>query len=76
MSTGNLRDPEELVITKELTDELHLVWSEKLSGLERQILQLYLEGMSYRDIAERVGRSEKSVDNAVHRIRHKLTRPK
>ena len=73
MSTGNLRDPEELVITKELTDELHLVWSEKLSGLERQILQLYLEGMSYRDIAERVGRSEKSVDNAVQRVRHKLT---
>ena len=73
MSTGNLRDPEELVITKELTDELHLVWSEKLSGLERQILQLYLEGMSNRDIAERVGRSEKSVDNAVQRVRHKLT---
>lgn len=74
LSTGNLRDPEELVITKELTDELQTELAQKLSSLERDILDLYLEGLSYTDIAARIGRSVKSVDNAVQRIRHKLAR--
>ena len=42
-----------------------------LSGTERKILDLYLEGFSYREIAQRVGREPKSVDNAVQRIRRK-----
>ena len=43
-----------------------------LSPLERRVLALYLEGMSYREIADRLGKVEKSVDNAVQRIRKKL----
>ncbi len=76
LSGSNLRDPEELVITRELTDELHSSLNEKLSRLEKTILDYYLEGLSYTDIAAKTGRSVKSVDNAVQRIRHKLTRPK
>ncbi len=74
LSTGNLRDPEELVITQELTDELQAELAERLSSLERDVLDLYLEGLSYTDIAAKLGRSVKSVDNAVQRIRHKLSR--
>lgn len=75
LSVSNLRDPEELVITKELTDELHSSLNKKLSRLEKTILDHYLEGLSYQDIAAKTGRSVKSVDNAVQRIRHKLSRP-
>ena len=67
-----VRDPEELVITQELTDELHSALIAKLSKLEKEILAYYLEGFSYTDIAIKLGRTVKSVDNAVQRIRKKL----
>ncbi len=73
LSTGNLRDPEEMVITRELTEELQSALNEKLSRLERGVLDLYLEGLSYTDIAAKRGISVKSVDNAVQRIRRKLS---
>ncbi|MFR6378999.1 MAG: sigma factor-like helix-turn-helix DNA-binding protein [Evtepia sp.] len=43
-----------------------------LTGLEAQVLTLYLEGLSYREIAEEVHRSTKAVDNAVQRVRRKV----
>ncbi len=72
LSQGNLRDPEEMVITRELTEELQSALDTGLSKLERQVLDQYLEGLSYTDIAEKCGISVKSVDNAVQRIRRKL----
>jgi RNA polymerase sporulation-specific sigma factor len=45
-----------------------------LSPLERQVIDLLLEGKSYTEIAGVLGRSIKSVDNAAQRIRHKLHR--
>ena len=73
LSTGNLRDPEEMVITRELTEEFQSALDAKLTKLERGVLGLYLEGLSYTDIAARRGISVKSVDNAVQRIRRKLS---
>ena len=72
LSQGNLRDPEEMVITRELTEELQSALNTGLSKLERQVLEQYLEGLSYTDIAGKCGISVKSVDNAVQRIRRKL----
>jgi len=69
-----LRDPEELVITRELTDEITLDLGNSLSKFENDVLGFYLEGMSYSDIAQRVKKPVKSVDNAVQRIRKKLAR--
>ena len=43
-----------------------------LTGLEAQVLTLYLEGLSYREIAEEVHRSTKAVDNAVQRDKRKV----
>ena len=43
-----------------------------MSGFEARILRLYLNGLSYSEIAAEVNRSPKSVDNAVQRIRRKL----
>lgn len=43
-----------------------------LSLNERTVLYLFLSGLSYREIAERLGKTPKSVDNALQRVRHKL----
>ena len=66
------RDPEELFISREEEAERLAALKQKLSPLERQILTLYLHGYSYREIGAHVGRTDKSVDNAVQRIRHKV----
>ena len=67
-------NPEELVLARERTEELYTELAQCLSGLEKQVLALYLEGLSYREIASRLGKEEKSIDNAVQRIRRKLAR--
>ena len=67
-------DPEELVLARERTEELYSELLQCLSGMEKKVLSLYLEGLSYREIALRLGKEEKSIDNAVQRIRRKLAR--
>lgn len=44
-----------------------------LTPLERSVLRLYLVGYSHRFIAETLGKSERSVGNAIYRIRAKLS---
>ena len=44
----------------------------KLSALDKEILSYYMEGMSYSEIAKIIGKTEKSVDNAIQRIRLKM----
>lgn len=68
------RIPEEQVLAQESADEIIQTYSRCLSKFEAKILELYLTGLSYADIAEQCGRQEKSVDNAVQRIRRKLAR--
>ena len=46
----------------------------KLSGFEAKVLDLFLNGLSYAEIADQVDRPAKSVDNAVQRIRRKLAK--
>ncbi len=66
------RIPEEQVLAQESADEIIQEYSRCLSKFEREILEIYLQGLSYSEIAEVSGHSEKSVDNAVQRIRRKL----
>lgn len=67
-------NPEENLITHESFEELleHLALS--LTPHEMAVYQLYIEGLPYREIARRLQVSEKSVDNAVYRIRAKVRR--
>ena len=67
-------NPEDLVLARERTEELYSELAQCLSGLENQVLDLYLQGLSYREIASRLGKEEKAIDNAVQRIRRKLAR--
>jgi RNA polymerase sporulation-specific sigma factor len=46
--------------------------SRLLSGLEVDVLRLYVEGRSYQEIGEELGRHVKSIDNALQRIKRKL----
>ncbi len=63
--------PEEMMIDRESRQERLA----RLSPFENQVLGLYLTGVSYEDIGQRLQKSAKSVDNAVQRIRRKLARP-
>lgn len=72
-SLGFLRaNPEDLMIDREAVQECRASWKGLLSGFETKVLALYLGGLSYSEIAVRLGRSAKSVDNAVQRIRRKV----
>ena len=68
------RMPEDLILARESKEELYNALSNCLSKLESKVLDLFLDGLSYQDIASRLGKDTKSVDNAVQRIRHKLAR--
>ena len=68
------RSPEEQVLARERTDEFYGVFQKCLSKLEADVLRLYLSGFSYREMAARLRKNPKSVDNAVQRIRQKLAR--
>jgi len=67
-----LRDPEDFVIARESVGEVEKLLYGALSRFESGVLELYLEGASYKDMAAHLGKSSKSVDNAVQRIRKKL----
>ena len=45
---------------------------EVLSEFELEVLRLYLNGFSYKIIGEKLGKTEKSVGNALSRVRKKL----
>jgi RNA polymerase sporulation-specific sigma factor len=67
--------PEDLVIAAAHGRILGAEVRRLLSPLERQVLALILDGRSYQEVADDLGRSAKAVDNALQRIRHKLTTP-
>ncbi len=65
-------NPEEILINKENVEVLERQIEKELSGFEKQVLDLYLTGMGYGQIARVLGRDEKSTDNALQRIKNKL----
>ena len=74
---GTLRassDPEELIIDRDRAAEALESTRKQLSKFEAKILGLYLDGLSCHEIAQAVGKSPKSVDNAVQRVRRKAAR--
>ena len=69
---GLITQPELLLIEKESYELLISKIDSELSKYERSILKLFLQGMSYGEISEKLQTSTKSVDNAIQRIRGKL----
>lgn len=66
--------PEELFLDKERVEDLERAIETELSSFEKQVLDLYLTGMSYTQIAKVLGRDEKSTDNALQRLKSKIRR--
>lgn len=64
--------PEEMLIDKENVENLERTIQRELSSFEKQVLDLYMTGMSYVQIAKVLGKDEKSADNALQRIKGKL----
>ncbi len=72
LGTDSLSNPEELVISQENQRIFFDRLRQKLSGFEREVLDLYLSGMNYQQIAEQMKKSPKSIDNALQRIKGKI----
>ena len=66
------QDPEAIVIDRENVNVIQEKIRQHLSPFETQVLDSYLEGMTYTQIAEAMEKSPKSIDNALQRIRGKI----
>lgn len=72
MTAAGADEPENALIMRENYQALLSDIAAKLSKTESDVLRLYLAGKSYDEIAQRLGISKKSADNAMQRVRKKL----
>ena len=71
---GRVTNPEDLYISQEELEHIQNEINTTLSPLEQQVLAAFLNGKSYQEIAEMLDRHVKSIDNALQRVKRKLTR--
>ena len=69
---GKSSNPEEMMINRENLGRIYEKMTQVLSRLEQEVLAAYLDGKSYQEIAEMLGRHVKSIDNALQRVKRKL----
>ena len=72
LEESDLSNPEKIIIDRENIKILQEKIDKNLSKLEKTVLNLYLRGLNYSSIAKRLDREEKSIDNAIQRIRKKI----
>lgn len=72
LSSVKVSNPEDIIIGQEDYSTIESKMGKMLSPLEMQVLRKYIEGKSYFEVAEELGRSVKSVDNALQRVKNKL----
>jgi RNA polymerase sporulation-specific sigma factor len=68
----NVADPADHVVSGERMDTMRSAMAAMLSGLEVDVLRLYVEGKTYQEIGDRLNRHVKSIDNALQRIKRKV----
>ena len=71
LNANSIEDPLEIITKIEYYKDVEKKINESLSGFEKQVLNKYLQGSSYNEIAESLNTPVKSVDNAIQRIRKK-----
>ncbi|WMI82707.1 RNA polymerase sporulation sigma factor SigH [Anaerotignum sp. MB30-C6] len=74
LQEGELLNPEALFIGQENKDFIESQMVKSLSVFETKVLALYLQGRSYFEIAKSLKKTEKSIDNALQRVKKKLER--
>ena len=72
LSSARSTNPEDLIISQEELDDIEKNIGHILSDLEWQVLEGYLDGKSYQEMAKGTDRSIKSIDNALQRVKRKL----
>lgn len=72
MVSGLQQSPEDILIEQESVKNTENRLYQSLSKMETQVLDLYLKGLSYQDIAGELQKPSKSIDNALQRIKSKL----
>ncbi len=72
IAEDEMGDPEKLLMKRERHGDMEIKIREVLSKLEQEVLNLYLDGCSYQEIALQLDRHVKSIDNALQRIKRKL----
>ena len=65
-------NPETIMINQEKIDNLNAIAKEVLTDFEVQVFELKLSGFDYKEIAEILDKDQKSIDNALQRIKNKL----
>ncbi|HMS72485.1 MAG TPA: RNA polymerase sporulation sigma factor SigH [Baekduia sp.] len=70
-----VHDPANQVVSSEELRSLVSCLSSALSELESRVLALYLDGRSYEEIGGRIGCDTKTVDNALQRVKRKVSTP-
>jgi RNA polymerase sporulation-specific sigma factor len=73
-SLGTAENPETILLDQEAAENLRKQIETSLSPLEKKVLDLYLSGLDYLQIAARLARPAKSIDNALQRIRAKVNK--
>ena len=71
---GRVTNPEDLYISQEDLAHIQAQMDDLLSDLERQVLDAFMDGKSYQEIADMLGRHVKSIDNALQRVKLKLVK--
>lgn len=64
---------EDIYIAQESVSLLTKVLRENLSDFENEVLRLHIVGCSYNEIASRLSKTPKAIDNALQRVRKKLS---
>lgn len=72
VSQSVVSDPEQIIINEEEYNNTSKIILGNLSCFEKEVLDYYLQGKSYSEIARIQGRSAKSIDNALQRIKKKI----
>src|SRR5690625_2336526 len=68
----SIEDPQELVVSREKHQYVQAQIMKALTKLEMEVLYLYLQGCTYEEIALELNRQEKSIDNALQRVKRKV----
>lgn len=72
LKEGDNSNPESMIISRENLNYIESNISKILSSLELKVLSLYLAGKTYAEIAEILDKPEKSIDNALQRVKKKI----
>lgn len=70
------KSPEEIVIGRESTEDMKESLFTGLSKMESEVLRLYLSGLTYQEIAAEMKKEPKAIDNALQRIKNKVSKSK